>query len=252
MQTFKEFAKDKKEIPKLLERYRENIAAGKADNIPDILSVTSTETRDFVRFILEEAYDDQMEFRQAERIFDASTKIRLNDRNFLVACDTDNRQFQKVALRNGAAVIIVRNGKKQVQIFTQKNAGINISDIAAAIRYEELRKGGLQETVNFAELHKDGTSELIPIWHFFKTGGMLLNGSHTTPNQKPTMLSLEEISDIIVAVQTSYMPLCKGGRYDCTGKKCLIYNWGQERCQKLRREPINIPSREKKVVLTAQ
>lgn len=250
IQTFKKFAKDKKEIPQILLRYYERISAGKSDNIPDILSITTAETEDLIRFILEEAYDDQKEFQETEKVFASLTKINIGNHNFLVTCDTNSRQFQKVALRNGAAVIVVRNAKGQVQIFTQKIAGIKINDIAAAIRYEELRKRGHSETVNFAELHKDGTSALIPIWHFFGTGGMLLNGSHTTPDQEPTALSLEEIIDIIKKVQMSYMPVCKGGKYRCAGGKCLIYNWGQENCRKLR-ESIDIPSGEKKVVLTA-
>lgn len=235
-----------------MRRYNERISAGKIDNIPDILSIITAETDDLVRFILEEAYDDQKEFQEAEKLFASAAQIHLGNHNFLVACDTNSRQFQKVALRNGAAVIVVRNAKKQVQIFTQKTAGIKIGDVAAAIRYEELRKRGHSETVNFAELHKDGTSALIPIWHFFKQGAMLLNGSHTTPDQEPTALSLEEIVDIIQKVQMSYMPLCKGGKYNCAGGKCLIYNWGQENCRNLRKESINIPGGEKKIVLMAR
>lgn len=251
-QKFTEFANGKKEVPELLLFHHNKIISGKTDNIPDILSVATEGTKDLIRFILEEAYDDQKEFQHAKRVFAALPKIQLGNRDFLVACDTDNRQFQKVSLKNGASIIVVRNGKKQIQIFTQKTARIKIGDIMAAVRCEELRKRGLMEPVNFAELHKDGTSAVIPIWHFFKTGGMILNGSHTTPNQEPTALSLEEIIDIIRKVQMSYMPVCKGGKYNCVGRKCLIYNWGQENCRKLRGESINIPNRKKEIVLMAQ
>ncbi len=252
LEIFNEFAKDKPEIPELMLRYQEKAAEGKTQNILDILSITSWKTQDLVRFVLEETYNDQMGYRKAEKLFDTTKKIPLSANKFLVYQETGNHQFQKVALKNGATIIVLKNKKGQVQIFTQKTDNVNIEDIAAALRFEEKSHDGTKEVLNFAELRKDGISSFAPNWYLFKKGGMLLNGSSTTPNQKPTALESSLIIDIIQKARSDYMPYCKGGRKSCGGEKCKIYGWGLDRCQKARR--LNIPSkfnRKKEIVPNA-
>lgn len=230
---FNEFANGKK-LPLLLKRYWKNFLEGKTQNIPDVLRITSPKTKDFIRLVLEEAFFDQTEFENAGEIFQKTKKIPLNADKFMAVAETDNNQFFKVALREGAILVVVKNSKGHVQIFTQKKDGVNIADIAAAIRYEEARLSGNKELVNFEALHRDGTSEIAKNWYLFKHGGMLLNGSSTTPDQKPTGLGLEKITETIQIAHSSYMPLCKGGQYECS-INCNLYGWGLERCQRRQR-----------------
>ncbi len=232
--TFNEFANGKK-LPLLLKRYWKNFSENKTQNIPDVLRITDLKTKNFVRFVLEEAFFDQTEFGSAEELFQKAKKVPLNGDKFMAIVETDNNQFLKVALREKATLVVVKNSKGHVQIFTQKKDGVDVADIAAAIRYEEARISGNKELVNFEILHRDGTSEIAKNWHLFKQGGMLLNGSLTTPDQKPSALNLEKITEIIQKAYGSYMPLCKGGWHECS-MNCNLYGWGLDRCHGKRRQ----------------
>ena len=200
LQIFSEFKKNKKEIPFLLRRYLENVKNNKTPNIPDILRITSEEIRDIIRFVLEETYNDQVEFRGDEELFRRAEKITFGENRFLVFAETDSSQFMKVALKEGASVIIMRNARRQVQIFTQKRHKVNIGDIAAAIRCEEIRVRGNRVLINPEKLREDGIIEDVPNWFLYMEGRMLLNGSLTTPDQEPTKIELEKIVKIVLKV----------------------------------------------------
>jgi len=227
---FREFSEGKKLSGPLIE-YQQKLVAGKIPNVPNLLMITSEKTTTFVRYVLEEAYNDQILFIEAEKLFKEAEKISLYNDKFMVIAETDNNQFLKVALREGATLIVVKNSKGHVQIFTQKKDEINVANIAAAIRFEEAELSGNKDLINFETLRRDGTSEIAKNWHLFKQGGMLLNGSSTTPDQKPTALSLELIVDIVLKVIRNYMPSCNQGRDMCQ-KNCPIYPWGLDRCQR--------------------
>lgn len=235
-EIFSNFSKNRK-LPGLLARYQRNLVAGKIPNIPDLLAITDKTTANFVRYVLEEAYHDQMLFVEAEELFKETEKIPLYRNKFMVVAETDNNQFLKVSLRNGATIVVIKNGMGHVQIFTQKRDNVNISDITAAIRFEELTLFDYNSIpINFEALRKDGTSSVSQNWYLFKQGGMLLNGSSTTPDQEPTALPLYSITDIILKAVRNYMPSCNQGTDECKKVKCPIYQWGLERCQRKYRQ----------------
>jgi hypothetical protein len=235
-EIFSEFSKVRK-LPEPLARYQKNLVAGKIPNIPNLLTITDKQTVAFVKYVLEEAYHDQMLFVEAEEFFKEAKKIPLYHDKFMVVAETDNNQFLKVSLKNGATIIVIKNSTGHVQIFTQKRDNVNVSDIAAAIRFEELTLFDSKSIpINFEALHRDGTSSISTNWYLFKQGGMLLNGSSTTPDQEPTALFLDSITDIILKVVRNYMPSCNRGIDECKKVKCPIYQWGLERCQRKYRE----------------
>ena len=234
LEIFSEFERDKKEIPFLLKRYVDNVRNDKTPNIPDLLRITSEKTRDIIRFALEEAYQDQLEFQEAQNLFGKANKVTFGDNKFLVFTRTDNGQFMKVALKEGATIIIIENTREQVQMFTQKGHRVNVKEIAGAIRCEEARANNNHLLIGSDELQKDGVISDAPIWFLSIRGGMLLNGSKTTPGQEPTKLGLEKIVEITLKVLNGYMPYCHGGKYPCCGPvgKCDVYGWALEVCQK--------------------
>ncbi len=231
LQIFEEFAKGKKTIPQIILNYKKNVEQDKASNIPDLLRITAESTRDIIRMVLEEAYLNQAEFDEAMEIVRTAPRIPLSalqaekefsDR-FLTYCAIDNKQFVKAALYEGFSVIVIKNSKGQVGIFTQANHHIPMSDIANAIIAEEIRVSG-----------KDGGQR----WYYHQVAGSLLNGSRTTWNKMPTALSLEKIVEIIttaIRINNGYLPLCQGGRFACN-EKCGYYPWRVSRCQEIRKQ----------------
>jgi len=235
-EIFSEFSKDRK-LPSLLAKYQRNLVAGKIPNIPNLLTITDKTTSRFAMYVLEEAYHDQMLFVEAEELFKEAEKIPLYRDKFMMVAETDNNQFLKVSLRNGATIVVIKNDIGHVQIFTQKKDNVNISDIAAAIRFEELTLFDSKSIpINFGALRRDGTSSISTNWYLFKQGGMLLNGSSTTPDQEPTALSLDFIIETILKAVRNYMPSCNNGIDKCEKVKCPIYQWGLDRCQRKYRQ----------------
>lgn len=230
LKIFEEFAKGKKNIPQIILKYKDNVENDKTSNIPDLLRITAENTRDLVRIVLEEAYQNQVEFDEARKMMEKVPRValegnfqrELGDR-FLTFAQTDNKQFVKAALYEGFSVIIVKNSKGQVQIFSQANHHIPMSDIASAIVAEEIKVSG-----------NEGGQR----WYFHQAAKSLLNGSRTTPNQIPTALSLEKIVEIITKVfkiNNGYLPLCRGGKFPCS-EKCDYYLWDVSMCQETRKQ----------------
>ncbi len=228
-EIFAEFAKDKKKIPQKLLNYLEEVQKGKTQNIPDLVRCTNPETLDIVRLILEETYLSQMEYKEAQKLYQKAKKISLKGNILLVHLETDNPQFHRAALGNEADIIAVKRSNGHVQIYTQNNTkGINLEDIVVAIRAEETYLNGNQ-LPNLADLRSNG---IFGVWFWLKVGGMLMNGSSTAKAQKPTKISFEEIVQIIVMIQDGYMPYCRG-KYPCS-EKCDLHSLNFKICEKHR------------------
>lgn len=215
---FAEFAKDKKKIPQKLLDYLRRVQKEKTQNIPDLVRVTNPETADIVRLVLEETYLSQMEYLEAKTLCQKTKGVVLANGILLVSLETDNPQFHRAALGNGADIIAVKRSNGHVQIFTQeKTKGINLEDIVVAIRAEEAYANG-DPLPDLVDLRKD---EIFGVWYWLKVGGMFMNGSSTAKAQRPTKIDFKEIVQIIIEVQDGYMPYCKG-KYSCS-KKCNLY-----------------------------
>ena len=231
-EIFTEFAKDKKKIPQKLLDYLNRVQKGETRNIPDLVRVTKPETRDLVRLILEETYLSQIEYQEAKMLYQRAKKTVLKGKILLVSSKTDNPQFHRAALGNGADIIAVGRSNGHVQIFTQKKTrGKNLEDIVVAIRAEEayINRDPLPD---LADLRKDG---IFGVWYYFKVAGMFMNGSLTAEDQRKTKIGLGGTEQIIIEVQNGHMPYCKGGKYSCS-KECDLYPLSFANCRRHRAE----------------
>jgi hypothetical protein len=226
---FAEFAENKKKIPQKLLDYLERVQKGETQNIPDLVRATSPETSDIVRLVLEETYLSQVEYQEAETLCQKAKGVILANEILLVSSETDNPQFHRAALGNGADIVIVKRSNGHVQIFTRKSKkGINLEDIVVAIRAEEADING-DQFPNLDDLRKN---EAFGVWYYFKAGGMFMNGSSTAKAQKPTRINFREIVRIITGVQNGYMSYCKG-KYPCS-EKCDLYLLNFANCRRYR------------------
>ena len=247
-EIFAEFAKGKKEIPQKLLNYLERVQEGETSNVPDLVRITNPEIASHVRLILEETYLSQMEYREAEMLCWGIKEVILVGGISLVSLETDNPQFHRAALSNGADIIAVKRSNGHVQIYTRKSKkGINLEDIVVAIRAEEACVNE-DQLPNLADLRRD---EAFGVWYYFKEGGMLMNGSSTANAQRKTKLDFrKKVVPTIVAVQNGYMPYCKG-RYPCS-KECDLHLLNFAHCRRYRATVENKRSRKGETLILVQ
>ncbi|MCK5413470.1 MAG: hypothetical protein KAI57_03800 [Candidatus Pacebacteria bacterium] len=173
------------------------------------MRITCEATKPFVRAALKEVIEKQINFQKdcveikkalrGQRSSVQADWLNKKGEKFIVASKTESLEFNKAALHLGATIIIKENKKGQIQIFTQKQHRVNIARIAAKIRADEYLVRNSKEFFGDPKrLFEDGTIDEVPIWHLFEQGGMLLNGSLTTPDQTPTALSLRRIVELII------------------------------------------------------
>lgn len=252
LSIFKEFSENnKKKIPEIIQKYMRQVEDDKTSNIPDLLRITTPDTRDIVILILEELYQNQCEFDEAAEIIKTVPRIPIgadqrmtvkggNDKEFgdrfLTYVVTDNKHFVKAALHEGFSVVIIKNSKGQVQIFSQINHFVPMEDIARAVIAEEIRLSG-----------PDGEKR----WYYHKAAIALLNGSFTTPNQIPTAIPIEGIAEAIVdicAIHNGYLPFCKGGKLNCS-PRCHCYSLMVSKCQQIREKQKETNGRGEMVIM---
>lgn len=168
--------------------------------------------------------------------------LNLKDRKVVIASiESDNPAIQNAARFAGIGVVVQRQPSGNVQIFTDKNAGLpSLDDVAHVLVVAEHWKKGQTTPIDWKELGQEGVVSEAPEWYYHRNGQMILNGSLTTPNT-PTQLSLDKI---IRAVQIGldpnefperFAPMCKQRR--CTSAphdKCPWWPFGLRRCREMR------------------
>lgn len=164
----------------------------------------------------------------------------------MVSFASDDEQMSKFALSvsgGRAAIIIQKRSSGNVQIFTNKQFGLTLYDIAQMIRLVEQQAKGRVLTTEWKMLSSEGTVEGAEEWYFFHAGQMLLNGSLTAKNVPPTKLSIEQIKEIVRiginrdAFEPKRASDCK--QRVCTStwnNPCPWYIWGLHRCRLVRFE----------------
>jgi hypothetical protein len=116
----------------------------------------------------------------------------------LLVVQSDNRRAHRAAMWLKPAVLILRHGNGQTQIFCHRQGGLDadiVADVAAHLRYWE---GGKDANVSWEELRKPGNVSCSPGWYFFPEGLQVLNGSETHTGVPATKLP---ISSIVQAVR---------------------------------------------------
>lgn len=198
---------------------------------------------------LEAKYQEQLSFFSTTKAeFDRAAEVEEIPRGeqmlrmvTIVSDDNQMSKFVRSALGGQTAILIQKRSSANVQIFTNKRFGLNLTDVAQIIRLEEQYKKGNIVTTDWELLKAEGKVEGVEEWYYHLEGQMLLNGSLTTSDIPPTRLSLEQIKEIVrigvnfQAFESSRASLCQRGT--CTSTRndhCLWYPWGLHRCRRIR------------------
>ncbi|HEY4475626.1 MAG TPA: hypothetical protein VJB92_02815 [Candidatus Paceibacterota bacterium] len=149
------------------------------------------------RHFWEEAARD---FEQAARI----STIEVNGKSMpmvVVVSESEGmNKFARSRFGGNAAIVVQKNPEKgNVQIFTSKKLGIDLSRVARALRLAEQQAKGQMVTIDPDALLAEGKVRGAEEWFYHLAGQMLLNGSLTAKDVPPTRLSLETIEKIIRA-----------------------------------------------------
>ncbi len=167
--------------------------------------------------------------------------------------ESDNPQINKYARwKNGGgcdAVIQYQTEKGHVQIFASKTAGIDLTDVAQILRYEEQAAAGKILIRDWESLRSRGGAstiidgEITRLNNWYLVGPeVLLNGSISAPDVQATKLSLEDILKFVTiginpeAFEVSRKNQCLRDQFCSASKKnpCPWHAWGLPRCRKVR------------------
>lgn len=114
----------------------------------------------------------------------------------IMAAETDNPQFQAYARSKGCAVIMQKKSTGNVQIFTNKKFGLDISLVVARIRNAEREANGRKPISDPDIICANGAVEGAEVWYYHEVAGNFFNGSLTTP-KPPTKVSWGTIIKIV-------------------------------------------------------
>ncbi len=190
------------------------------------------------------------EFEKDSQLFDA---IGPNNPIKLALINSDNPQVNKYARwKNGGGcnvVIQYQPEKSHVQIFANTSAGIDLTETAAILRYEEQASAGkifirdwqaLRSRGN-ASIEEDSEIKRLDQWYLVGPG-VLLNGSLSAPNVPPTALAIERILELVKiginpqSFEPSRQSQCSNDGFCSATKKspCPWRVWGLRRCRRIR------------------
>jgi hypothetical protein len=129
-------------------------------------------------------------------------------------------------------VIVIKRTSGNVQLFTNKFVVKTLDDVARILRYREQECFGNLAVKDWDELALDGKMRQWDRWFYLRNGKMLLNGSLTATEVKPTKIDFNEIVKIVeIGLNNNfYPPQC--GEIKC--QKCIMYKWGLWRCRNKR------------------
>lgn len=162
---------------------------------------------------------------------------------YVYASETDSRSFAKMARYKGAALIVQKNSRGQVQI--QSNKQIEglipvMEDIAVMLRREEAIRKKVRLTTDRQILIGEGKLPDVPEWYYHKGLNAVMNGSLTTPNVPPTRIPFEIIKNLVVLAITPTLPksVCANGG-QCLKYQCDLFFYWLNRCRRHRFETIH-------------
>jgi hypothetical protein len=162
----------------------------------------------------------------------------------LLTIESDDPNMQKFARSRFGGIcdiIVQKKSSGNVQIFTNRFAGLRINDVVRIVRHAEQKKRGKIVTGDWKQLEAEGTLPGAEMWYYHADGQMLLNGSLTANGVEATALPL---SLIVSAVKIGVNPAhfeekrkAECARKICTSQlknPCLYYDWGLSRCRTIR------------------
>jgi hypothetical protein len=163
----------------------------------------------------------------------------------VVTVRSDNSEMSRYARSKGAAVVIQKTRKGNVQIFTDQDVFAShdfkmaFRNVAAIIRMEEQKAAGEVITTDWKELRRNDSVLGAERWHLLN-GKMLLNGTKKR-KQPHTNLGLPPIKKFVAIgldpqrFEPKRASRCKKGICTSTAKRpCPWYCYGLGRCKRVR------------------
>lgn len=189
---------------------------------------------------LQDFYNQQKEFfGTTKEEFEKKAQIeeiQVGNKNLkLVTIISDNEQIAKFARsKHGceAAMVIQKNSRGNIGIFTARRFYLDILDLVVMIRIEEQRAKGRFVTGDYAYFSREGTMKEAEEWFYHEGIQALLNGSLTKSDVPPTRIPLEEIKELVKIAMNKNLFYCRHDPKKC--RNCRWNKWGLHRCRKLR------------------
>lgn len=237
---------------------------GAAFEIPELIKKmwrtgsTSDEIWEWAYRAFDCVYEDAAAFyTEASKDFKKAKTYRVKGPRGMITVvvgQSDDENFSKFARsRHGAraGIVIQMNGKKDgrkknVQIYTSKRLGLDMSDSARILRVEEYKLQGLSAPLDWKKFWADLDKEEVPgsRWYRHKEGQMLLNGS-LTHDEVPTKIPFVQIEQIVKfgVDPTAFAPsrkddCVKGCCTSTESNQCPWFAYGLPRCLNLRGETL--------------
>ncbi|MBD3311131.1 MAG: hypothetical protein GF349_01375 [Candidatus Magasanikbacteria bacterium] len=134
--------------------------------------------------------------------------------------------------RHRAGLIVQQNSTGNVQIYTNRKNRVDLRDIMAILRVEEMscKGGSLGETPDWDYIRQEGSIEEVPNWYFENRPGWILNGSLSHPGVEPTRINLERLVRLI-RLGLKPDPCREKG---CPNGNCQLWQYGLSFCRKRR------------------
>jgi len=142
------------------------------------------------------------EFQKAQSEFDQNStvwRVKAYDEKpvSIAFIKSDNEEMGKAARSRGLEMIIQKNSRGNVFIFTNRKRGLNLSSVIALLRLAEQHFAGNMQVSDTNTLCSVGMIADIP-WYLFYTRDMIFNGSLTTKDIPPTQIPEEKMIQIIL------------------------------------------------------
>ncbi len=173
----------------------------------------AAELFDFVCSRMDDYLDEaKEEWERCPAVFEQAGRIE-TVRGITVASVQSDLTAMPRWLRNerGAAIVIQRNSKGQIVIFSQKGSAATafMAPIAREVLIQKTTRSGAgvdelaRRLEAFEEIVKSGRGRDLPglsTWYFHIEAGSLLNGSETHPHVTPTKITLDEMAVLVKTV----------------------------------------------------
>ena len=169
--------------------------------------------------ILADWLDSNLEFQKS---FEATNPKKImfqlqgSDKKICYAVfETDDSNVPTIARIKGVDIVVVKNARGNVQIFTRgiksPTGNVPVADLSDVVRI--IRKGEITArriTGLFPDVYLRRPEKLpeVPFWYYLEAGQLLLNGSDQgARGVEPTKLSLDDIIQAIKLGTRPFMPV---------------------------------------------
>lgn len=154
----------------------------------------------------------------------------------LVTDDSNMAKYARSKFGDEADVVIKKDSLGHVYISTAKKSNINLDDVIALLRLEEMRikTNGKPVNTKLGDLQVAGTMVGVEEWHYEPTHPAIFNGSKTATEKPATKIPFERIIYIVLfglnekTFPNQHYKLCLTGK--CAGKVCPLYEANLRRC----------------------